>query len=86
MSGSDDGTKPFATVRLPKDTARMIDHLVAAAVSWGKASAFNAESESERADYTVLCYARKWLAEHIELLCEEAGVEPADTDQLIRFL
>lgn len=74
-----DGTARFDTVRLPRDTARMLDAVVTAAVELGKDPA-SAEG------YRVLCYARKWLAEHVELLCAEAGVGESEDDQLIRFL
>lgn len=57
----------------------MLDAVVTAAVELGQNPA-SAEA------YRVLCYARKWLSEHVELLCEEAGVEPQEDDQLIRFL
>ena len=80
-----DGRKPFATVVLPKDTAKMIDQLVSAAATWG-ARVSDAESESEREAYHMLCYARKWLSEHVEDLCQAAGVEPAEGDQTIRYM
>ena len=63
----------------------MIDSLVEAAASWGAAVESVADSEVEKERYTVLCFARKWLSEHVELLCEEAGVEPSETDVFVRY-
>jgi hypothetical protein len=45
-----------------------------------------AVSPADAEAWRVLSYARKWLGEHVELLCEEAGVEPAESDQLVRYL
>jgi hypothetical protein len=56
----------------------MLDAVVTAAADVGR--------EPSAEHYRILCYARKWLGEHVELLCEEAGVEPAESDQLIRYL
>jgi hypothetical protein len=56
----------------------MMDQLVEAAANVGKSPSHE--------HYTMLCYARKWMAEHLELLCAEAGVGPADDDQTLRFL
>lgn len=56
----------------------MIDQLVEAAMAYERG--VNDEA------HHILCFARKWLSEHIEMLCEEAGVEPADTDRIIRYL
>lgn len=81
-----DGTKHFGAVRLPRDTAKMLDQLVEAAASWGALALTVPESPAERTAYKELAYVRKWLAEHLELLCEGAGVEPGKDDQLLRFL
>lgn len=40
----------------------------------------------EREQYRVLCYARKELCEHLEMLCEHAGVEAQEDDVWLRFL
>lgn len=73
-----DGHARFDVVRLPKDTARLMDQLVLAAMEYERAAHDDA--------HKVLCYARKWLAEHIEDLCIAAEVEEHDTDQHIRYL
>jgi hypothetical protein len=65
----------------------MIDCLVEEAARWGAmATTGLADSPSEQEQYRVLCYARKWLSEHVELLCREAGVEEDEDDVLMRFL
>ena len=82
-----DGVARFSTVILPKDTARMLEHLVDATAEWaGLVTSGLADTEAERDAYRILCYARKWMAEHLESLHAEAGTSPRGDDQTFRFL
>jgi len=69
---SDGGRRRFDVVLLPVDTARLIELLIQEAARWG---ALDPESSQEREQYRMLCYARKFLSEHVEDLCDAADVD-----------
>ena len=69
---SDGGPRRFDVVTLPRDTARLVEHVVDAAGMWATAVALGmSEGKRERELYRELCYARKWLCEHLEELTRE---------------
>ena len=84
---SDGGKRRFSSVRLPRDTARLVEHLVEETSVWaGMIVDGHRDCHHEREQYKVLCYARKEICEHLEMLCAHAGVERQEDDVLLRFL